>query len=70
MFLSLAHSRRSDLEGLAYNMIHWLCGFLPWESELSDPEKVAQEKESYMNNIPLFLKKCFGDDPPGFNLIF
>lgn len=67
MFLSvfLAHSRRSDLEVLAFNMIHWLCGSLPWMDDLTVPERVAQEKECYMNNIPSFLKKCFGDNPPG-----
>ncbi|KAK6632412.1 hypothetical protein RUM44_007454 [Polyplax serrata] len=59
-----AHSRRSDLEVLAFNMIHWLCGSLPWMDDLTVPERVAQEKECYMNNIPSFLKKCFGDNPP------
>lgn len=54
---------------LAYNMVHWLSGSLPWEDNLTDPEKVAQEKENYMKNIPTFLKKCFGDNPPGMSLI-
>lgn len=62
-----AHSRRGDLEVLAYNMVQWLSGKLPWEDDeiLSDPEKVAAEKNNCMNNIPLFLKMCFGDDAPG-----
>lgn len=59
-----AHSRRGDLEVLGYNMVHWLSGWLPWEDDMSDPERVAQEKNNCMSNIPLFLKQCFGDDPP------
>ena len=46
-------------------MVHWLSGWLPWEDDMSDPERVAQEKNNCMSNIPLFLKQCFGDDPPG-----
>lgn len=61
----LAHSRRGDLEVLGYNMVHWLCGWLPWEDDMSDPEKVAQEKVNCMNNIPAFLKQCFDEEPPG-----
>lgn len=34
-----AHSRRGDLETLAYNMVHWATGFLPWRNT-EDPEQV------------------------------
>ncbi|KAL0116529.1 hypothetical protein PUN28_009888 [Cardiocondyla obscurior] len=56
------HSRRGDLETLGYNIIQWLCGKLPWENELGftlDPEKVHQEKENLLSDLPLFMDKCF-----------
>ncbi|XP_017784169.1 PREDICTED: serine/threonine-protein kinase VRK1 [Nicrophorus vespilloides] len=53
-------TRRGDIEILAYNLIHWLGGVLPWESEsLKDPKAVQTSKEKHMNNIPQFLKSSF-----------
>ncbi|XP_065168643.1 serine/threonine-protein kinase VRK1 [Atheta coriaria] len=46
-------TRRGDIEILAYNMIHWLTGTLPWEGN-SNPESVQQEKENFMDNITKF----------------
>ena len=37
-------SRRSDLEILAFCVIHWLCGTLPWVSLIANPEQVQQSK--------------------------
>ncbi|KAL7294524.1 hypothetical protein TKK_0012054 [Trichogramma kaykai] len=60
------HSRRGDLETLGYNILQWMCGRLPWEQEEgdlpanTDPEKIHEQKEYYMKNIDLFMKKCFG----------
>lgn len=54
-----AHSRRGDLEILGYNMVHWLCGKLPWEDNLKNPETVHAAKSKYMDNIPKFMKDCF-----------
>lgn len=60
-----AHSRRGDLEILGYNMLQWVCSRLPWEDDLSNPEKVAEQKRECMANIPQFLRLCFPDgDPP------
>ncbi|XP_026280806.1 serine/threonine-protein kinase VRK1 isoform X2 [Frankliniella occidentalis] len=60
-----AHSRRGDMEILAYNMLQWVCSRLPWEDDLSDPEKVAEQKRECMDNIPHFLRLCFpNDDAP------
>jgi len=61
-----AHSRRGDLEILGYNLVQWLCCRLPWEDNLADCDYVATMKRGYMEDIPLFMDKCFGDDiPPG-----
>eukprot|EP00794_Sanderia_malayensis_P020159 gene20159-22134_t len=56
----LAPSRRGDLEILAYCMLQWLCGRLPWEDKLSDKDYVNSEKIKFMKNIPTSLKTCFG----------
>lgn len=52
-------SRRSDLETLAFNMIQWSCGKLPWEEDLQDCNLVMQMKNNYMNDIPLMMKDCY-----------
>lgn len=44
IYLFTAHSRRGDLEILGYNMLQWLCGHLPWEENLKDPESVSRQK--------------------------
>ena len=59
-----AHSRRGDMEILGYNMLQWVCSRLPWEDNLSDPEKVAEQKRECMANIPHFLRLCFPNDEP------
>ncbi len=38
-----AHSRRSDLEILAYNLVHWISGTLPWMDNLTNPKFVTKE---------------------------
>lgn len=55
-------SRRSDLESLGYNMIHWLGGLLPW-SEQVDPEIVYKIKQKCIADVTQFLKVCFSNYP-------
>lgn len=62
-FCCLVETRRGDLEILAYNLIHWLGGTLPWESDLTDPKLVQQSKEQHMSNIKAFLKTCLQEPP-------
>uniref|UniRef100_A0AAG5CZ41 non-specific serine/threonine protein kinase n=1 Tax=Anopheles atroparvus TaxID=41427 RepID=A0AAG5CZ41_ANOAO len=52
---------RGDFEILAYNIIEWAGGHLPWKEEklLKDCNKVQQMKEEAMGDIANFLKKCF-----------
>jgi len=54
-----AHARRSDLEILAYNLVHWMSGELPWMDKLTDPTYVQKQKIGYMNDIKAFLQRCF-----------
>ncbi|TNM91143.1 hypothetical protein fugu_003432 [Takifugu bimaculatus] len=54
-----APSRRSDLQSLAYCMLHWHTGTLPW-SGLTHPDKVAAAKQRYMEDVPALLSHCFG----------
>jgi vaccinia related kinase len=57
---------RGDLEILAYNLIQWLAGQLPWEKSnlLQNPAKVQQAKEDSMKNIDKFMKTCFDKKIP------
>ncbi|XP_013178546.1 PREDICTED: uncharacterized protein LOC106125765 [Papilio xuthus] len=56
-----AHSRRSDLETLGYNMLDWLTGTLPWKTKevLAEPDLVHAVKKNFMNDIKTLLKTCF-----------
>jgi len=54
-----AHSRRSDFEILAYNLVHWMSGELPWMDKLDDCTVVQKQKIGYMNDIKAFLNRCF-----------
>jgi len=56
-----AHSRRSDLEILAYNLVHWMSGTLPWMDNLTNPQYVHMQKKGFMDEVPGFLQRCFGD---------
>uniref|UniRef100_A0A8D0DT13 Inactive serine/threonine-protein kinase VRK3 n=1 Tax=Salvator merianae TaxID=96440 RepID=A0A8D0DT13_SALMN len=43
----VAPSRRSDLESLGYCLVKWLCDFLPWSADLTDPCVVMEQKERF-----------------------
>ncbi|XP_022672016.1 serine/threonine-protein kinase VRK1-like isoform X2 [Varroa destructor] len=55
-----AHSRRSDLEVLLYNLIYWISGKLPWSSNREDAEEIASQKEIYMRDPQELMVVCFG----------
>ena len=59
-----AHSRRSDLEILGYNLVHWMSGKLPWMDNLSDHQYVHNQKNGFMRDIQSFLWRCFKDQYP------
>ncbi|CAH1989338.1 unnamed protein product [Acanthoscelides obtectus] len=61
-------SRRSDLESLAYNMVYWLTGTLPWIEDLERPEEVEKKKTRCLNNLTSFLQLCFNLEYPRFLL--
>uniref|UniRef100_A0A182PKC1 non-specific serine/threonine protein kinase n=1 Tax=Anopheles epiroticus TaxID=199890 RepID=A0A182PKC1_9DIPT len=52
---------RGDLEILAYNMIEWAGGALPWKEDklLKDCNKVQQMKEEGMSDVVGLLKRSF-----------
>lgn len=52
---------RGDLEILAYNLIQWAGGNLPWKTNnlLGNPLQVQQAKESLMTNIDKKISECF-----------
>lgn len=56
-----AHSRRSDLETLGYNLLDWLTGTLPWKTAevLAEPDLVHALKKNFMGDLKLLLKTCF-----------
>ncbi|XP_052742839.1 uncharacterized protein LOC112051192 isoform X2 [Bicyclus anynana] len=56
-----AHSRRSDLETLGFNLLDWLTGTLPWKTSevLAEPNLVHVLKKNFMGDIKLLLKTCF-----------
>uniref|UniRef100_A0A8D8ZGX7 non-specific serine/threonine protein kinase n=1 Tax=Cacopsylla melanoneura TaxID=428564 RepID=A0A8D8ZGX7_9HEMI len=61
-----ALSRKGDLEILGYNLLQWLVGYLPWEMDLSDPDRAALKKRA-MGHINDFVSRCYikDDAPPG-----
>lgn len=63
-----AHSRRSDLECLGFNLIFWSQGWLPWEHEklLTHPEQVHRVKEHFMTDVKEMLKQVYGEKVPKY----
>ncbi|RCN46978.1 hypothetical protein ANCCAN_07018 [Ancylostoma caninum] len=55
-------SYRGDLEILAYNMIYWLTGSLPWEDFEANPGKVYDMKEAFLKELQSNLKKLLKDN--------
>ncbi|XP_061481760.1 serine/threonine-protein kinase VRK2 isoform X2 [Rhineura floridana] len=48
----VAPSRRGDLEILGYCMLQWMCGNLPWERNLRNPEAVRDAKAKLLDELP------------------
>ncbi|XP_044285419.1 serine/threonine-protein kinase VRK2 [Varanus komodoensis] len=47
-----APSRRGDLEILGYCMMQWMCGTLPWEGGVKNPDAVQAAKEELLDELP------------------
>lgn len=56
---------RGDIEILAYNLIEWAGGKLPWvvKNLLAKPVDVQNSKEEFMKSTDKSLKGCFGSTP-------
>ena len=50
-------SRRSDLEVLGFNLVHWLTGSLPWLSLTASPAKVQAAKVEYFSDLNKNISK-------------
>lgn len=63
-----AHSRRSDLECLGYNLIYWSQGFLPWKDDKlkEQPEIVHRLKEVFMTDAKEIMKLLYGKNVPKY----
>ncbi|GAB0095558.1 uncharacterized protein DMENIID0001_109530 [Sergentomyia squamirostris] len=68
-----AHSRRSDLECLGYNLVYWSEGFLPWKLECDTTsnqqqilDRVHHMKEHFMMNVPTMLQHVYGKSVPKY----
>ncbi|XP_054740215.1 uncharacterized protein LOC129245829 [Anastrepha obliqua] len=63
-----AHSRRSDLECLGYNLIFWSQGYLPWKDAATQhqQEKVHRAKEYLMTDVREMLKQIYGKQVPKY----
>ncbi|XP_073528498.1 serine/threonine-protein kinase VRK2 isoform X2 [Phyllobates terribilis] len=48
----VAPSRRGDLEILAYCMLHWISGKLPWEQSLKDFSTILASKTKLWDDLP------------------
>ncbi|XP_075452322.1 serine/threonine-protein kinase VRK2 isoform X2 [Ascaphus truei] len=48
----VAPSRRGDLQILAYCMLQWLCGKLPWDQNLENPTAVLNSKTKLLDELP------------------
>uniref|UniRef100_A0ABM5FCN2 non-specific serine/threonine protein kinase n=2 Tax=Pogona vitticeps TaxID=103695 RepID=A0ABM5FCN2_9SAUR len=48
----VAPSRRGDLEILGYCMLQWMCGSLPWQHNLRNPEAVQAAKNKLLDELP------------------
>jgi len=49
-------NRRADLEILAFCIVHWLSGTLPWINSIDNKEEVQKLKNKAMKNIKEFIK--------------
>ncbi|XP_063774272.1 serine/threonine-protein kinase VRK2 [Pseudophryne corroboree] len=45
-------SRRGDLEILAFCILHWIAGKLPWHPSLRDASKIQDSKTKFVNDLP------------------
>ncbi|XP_069810708.1 serine/threonine-protein kinase VRK2 isoform X2 [Dendropsophus ebraccatus] len=58
-------SRRGDLEILAYCMLHWLSGKLPWDGCLRDPSTVLALKTKLWDEFPQSVTEWCGPEDAG-----
>ncbi|CAI4222466.1 unnamed protein product [Auanema sp. JU1783] len=55
-------SFRGDIEILAYNILYWLTGSLPWLEYEATPAKVFDKKQAFIKDVPKSLKDLLKSD--------
>ncbi|XP_069625011.1 serine/threonine-protein kinase VRK2 isoform X2 [Ranitomeya imitator] len=58
----VAPSRRGDLEILAYCLLHWISGKLPWEQSLKDSTAVMYSKTKLWDDLPHSVTEWCGGE--------
>ncbi|CAI5441086.1 unnamed protein product [Caenorhabditis angaria] len=58
-------SFRADVEILAWNLVYWLTGTLPWLQLETNPEKTFEEKRKFIAGLPATLKSALKSTPEG-----
>ncbi|XP_077138877.1 serine/threonine-protein kinase VRK2 isoform X2 [Ranitomeya variabilis] len=58
----VAPSRRGDLEILAYCMLHWISGKLPWEQSLKDSAAILASKTKLWDDLPHSVTEWCGGE--------
>lgn len=69
IFLFIVMTRRGDLEILAYNLLYWATGSLPWE-KLTNCKEIQAKKESFMKTPSKLLADCYKTATPHCKLNF
>lgn len=57
-------SRRGDFEILAYCLLHWMEGSLPWSASLANPDTVSSAKHAFFEKLPSSLITFFPESSP------
>ncbi|XP_031626204.1 nucleosomal histone kinase 1-like [Contarinia nasturtii] len=53
---------RGDMENLAFNLLEWAGGALPWMNCLNEADKVQRSKDKLMSRTNIDLHRCFPNE--------
>ncbi|XP_075059951.1 serine/threonine-protein kinase VRK2 isoform X2 [Mixophyes fleayi] len=61
-------SRRGDLEILAFCILHWISGKLPWHPRLRDPSLIQVSKTKFVDDLPNSVVEWLGQEDGCYEL--